>query len=1238
MNKKNPTRMLSRRGIAVISAVVIVVILIIVVPLAVVFITEAVQSKPIPPTITTTPTPLPIIGFTLVDPIQFMCMCSTDTKNGRNGEGQLILEGGIIEPGLDSPADLAAYPAVFAAGHPYYSHANSARFNGNLQNYPNWEFYVESVAHPLFVVGDSGVLEVTDEFPPVLIDSSIELAGIVVRHGGVLFIKRGDQPIVLKVGFILVESSGLFQVGSAYKPSCRLGAPLESWSVGSRTLDIIISTPDTGYLHAGVVTSQYSYRIYQPGVTITDPPSFSNYTGTNGAWENMFGPRIIANGFNGNIHMAGFVPEDVNYLGTWSAQTADNQNYLGGAASDLLTYAAHPDNNITDVYPNTWCHLAGKDVYNPGDTSIQVDAVGKLSGWLPGYQVLITCKTEEFCNTTNIDGRCPLWFDHADPVERAANLSANTTTPVIKDMKDGVEIATIASVDHSTGVITLVNPLQFRHLNTRVTMTRASGAVKTITVNTRVHVGLLSRSIRIQPEINTSGQGSGMNRWYYDVRDQVPVGGVDPSDWIGPLGSVACNYDLGHTPNSSEITSQCFDPIYNSGPSVDQHCNGLKPVPDSQIRGHFFYGTSQVMSSNAIIGFQTMFRYGSSTWIDGVELYRAGIPGNAGTVGQYPLHFHMSGFAQSFVAYRPADATNTDLRNGVVANCSIHSSYNRFIVTHGAHENIMRNNVAFLCRGSGFFTEAGVEVNNTWEHCLASTCLPVQNDPYYNPCYLPNTNTYDGSQFIIPVVSSDLLFPSLWWFKSNQNRCLRNVGTNCPSPVIGIWYTATFTANLRDIPNVVLGDPVRKLPALGDVINAFSNLNQFKTGTSNNPPCYSTSELQNALLSDRFGCTIFALQANSSVPMLCQAENVFYNACGATSTFPDFAFSPYVTGQTPTLAPLINHAGVPSFMPINAQNGCCDNQALAQANYFEHLWGAGTVSGGYSATNMSYPYLPLTQAEVKAFDVQGYTTSLDSKSTTLPMPMSGILTFNLSGLDGQLFAGPAWNKSSCTILINSCLLDHGGGSTFAGTPSGDANRVATSSVWMTMCGNAVNKFPNIYHVFHNNIVDGGLAIPPNPTVFSGSQTFFSSRVTANMCEYADLANVAVLRFWLGPGLKKSIFPPNFFSRRPNFPAHGPNPIPAKIYEMDTNMVYACTFGQSEPTTGTNFTKSQTRKYPFMCDNATLFVDRVSDFMDSNPRFGNIVVNTQWGLFLNGPAIQTGDDICYSLYSIIPNDV
>jgi hypothetical protein len=63
----------------------------------------------------------------------------------------------------------------------------------------------------------------------------------------------------------------------------------------------------------------------------------------------------------------------------------------------------------------------------------------------------------------------------------------------------------------------------------------------------------------------------------------------------------------------------------------------------------------------------------------------------------------------------------------------------------------VRNNVAFLTYGSGFFVEDGTEVHNTFDHNMGIMAMTAVKNEYWNPSP------------IYPYVSSDYGPMSVFW-------------------------------------------------------------------------------------------------------------------------------------------------------------------------------------------------------------------------------------------------------------------------------------------------------------------------------------------------------------------------------------------------------------------------------------------------------------------------------------------
>lgn len=199
----------------------------------------------------------------------------------------------------------------------------------------------------------------------------------------------------------------------------------------------------------------------------------------------------------------------------------------------------------------------------------------------------------------------------------------------------GFEIATIANVNKSTGVITLKRPLQFEHDSSDTIISRTldnapDNVVREIHVQTCLHVGLLSRP-KITSLLNNGG--SGYNRLKEDVPTNVT------GSWSGPRDYVVCN-SANVDRSGVEVYGQCYE---NRESVNETYCGNRNPDP---IRWHF--DTEGLSGPNSLFGGHTMMRYGSSSWIDGVEASKMGTPGGYGTLARYTYHFHMVGFPTRF--------------------------------------------------------------------------------------------------------------------------------------------------------------------------------------------------------------------------------------------------------------------------------------------------------------------------------------------------------------------------------------------------------------------------------------------------------------------------------------------------------------------------------------------------------------------------------------------------------------
>lgn len=1169
------------------------------------------------------------------NPRKFFSISSTEGYLGRNKSGDLVDGNGtVIESGLKTAQDLGKYLLTYPLGHPYYKkgsfgYLNCYDWSNQMERYTQ----LSSIGLDLKNASDKVlIIENNDSKQyPIVIDIDLNVKGIVVRHGGILLVAGKD--INIRTEFMLVESGGLFQAGSTWYPGYRF----------KNRLTITLTNPTSGYKFMGVVASQYSYQVYFPGVTIFPDKTtndFTDHMGDTMVFSNTFGAKSIAAGFNGSYHFAGEISVPKPYYGTWSVFD-NNTNEQIVDESRLLTYF-DPTNddakktaklvNIATEYPNTWIRLKnGK--YNQGSSIIYIDprdaSSDYLSNWLPGSKIVITAKTDTYTSTKDIIGMVPIWLDHDDTPNQQANQQANDK--YMSGKTSGVEVATIKSID-GTGKIILQSPLKFNHDSRQVVLDNGK---KQIRIDTNLHVGLLTRNILITSERNkTAEQTPGCNIWHTNLRSN-PV-----DEFKGPGGSIYCNYKGA---SNGQVTN-----CYTNRTTDEAWFCGNNPANEKYIQtptGHWILGTSGQTGCNAIQGGSTMFRYGSSVCIDSVEMKYMGQPANFGTIARYAIHFHLMGWVKTFRGYLPKDNDDSDLdfrREGIVANSSLWCVPTRWLVLHGTSEATIRNNVGFICYGSGYFVEDGTEMHNTFDHNAAICCLPSRINEYWNP--LP----------IYSNTASDLTVPSCYWYKNNQTVSIRNLGCCSPMSVIHTWSVAQNISGLRGPSSVCIGSEVLGLPAIGTQDNAVNNLNQNNRGNKNpvinkystNTLCWMPDYFIEKTYADNELCVALTKQ-NCNNPIMANAENIAYCITGGYSEYPEG------TGDEPPASYTGEGAGLgannslimeasnndpkPHFLPANAENTCTDS--FAQCSYPEHMWG-----GEYAPKNPLYRFQPIKYDDILAIKKDtNKVVAIDFDTVLTPKIFSNWLTFNLGPNGGGLYGGAGWSKGSPTFLIGCCLLKNGGGTSYPQVPdvmAGDTtDNIYSSSLWATTTGDSDhNTYSNSYAVIYDMISNGGVGMLSTPTWVGGDKTFFDKSAYAFPMEYTFNDNQSPTYYFSDIDPLNDI--PKFFWSK----MLGNSNNIVQIYDIDKSTRTLLNKDGSPGQTKTNIQFSNTTKYPYLCKDQDLFklsqipADQ-THFAENNPEWLGITINAQIKNFLSNYAINSfGKKLCTNLSKIIPCEI
>ncbi|PRP84766.1 hypothetical protein PROFUN_07420, partial [Planoprotostelium fungivorum] len=118
-----------------------------------------------------------------------------------------------------------------------------------------------------------------------------------------------------------------------------------------------------------------------------------------------------------------------------------------------------------------------------------------------------------------------------------------------------------------------------------------------------------------------------------------------------------------------------------------------------------------VSSDGNSIGGHMMLRYGTHL-IQGVELIRMG---QRGSVGRYPIHFHMARFLWGM--------------NVMVTDSSIHDCYQRCVSVHETHGVTLRDNIGYNTFGHCWFLEDGGEHGNAFVRNWAARVKPMDTNP-----------------------------------------------------------------------------------------------------------------------------------------------------------------------------------------------------------------------------------------------------------------------------------------------------------------------------------------------------------------------------------------------------------------------------------------------------------------------------------------------------------------------------
>lgn len=1009
--------------------------------------TDSATAPPPPPT-PNTPSPPPNApvpsGVSFEDPWKFYSIQSVDGNNGVDINGDLRTDNKISTDARWQSMDSFLTRSDFLFRAPFSGDSWDDILREQLKKGAAVLRNVSQPAKCLLV-----------EAPAVVIltgDCSLE--GLVVRRGGTVLLApgllqeahglgrtpralSGGGSMKLSLQFGLCESGGLVQCGFAEREGREARLPAD------RSLLIQFVDAPQGFRSAGAACSQYSYRVHTPGVTEIpsdqselSPQCESDLSASmlGGCVTNVVGAKAFGCLFNGNLHLAGSVPPPFSYA-LWKASSGSkiSSESFGSGIQQL-------DELTTPRSSYAACWTSCREAVLKGATTLQT--TDDVHNWPVGAQVVVTCHSAAWvpegsymdhrqCKYGNRQGdgyACP---------EPVIDFYVAGEGPPLESQGFGVEVAVIASASGKT--LTLQSALHFDHSRGGVSSFQASDGSSQVQVETPVHVGLLTRNIRICGRDSSSQvkqvpppfEAKVSSQLYDSSQDlsfeeresrmrlmamgrmnrSLPPGGPnaatrgvpEPSQWKGQGGSVTCDFSASRHWDYLYYADETQPPgplgVYLHDSSLRRDCGSQGPV----ARGSALLGDDGKEGLGYILGATLKFQYGCGVVLDGVELYRMGIPANTGSLGQYSLHFHCAGWGPAFESYAVSGAR----RHLRVANSVNWRSYSRWCVLHGTNFADVSNNVFCVCMGNGVFTEDGVEHHNNIEHNLM--VLNVQT----GQTKLASSHGLDQNPGgVVGNFGPDGASSASIWLTNTNNYVYRNVLCCNPAYGAGIWAVAINPRSKAAPATHCVGSEALGLPGLvGDSLASWDPkasrgifLRGFFGGLSS--PYFSSFQGTHEAIGNvkNLGLDGGARPAPhlgtlQSCPYL--AENTVYSMCqfyvestGDNSPWVDNMRSFFVAER--------------QFIPIN-----------------------GNTTGSFLLNNAAggYPEAAGTSKELGGIYV--------------PRVFSQNLCFSMQGFCmNPAFGGFVWTQSGNSVLVGNCVL----GGDYWSTPSSLKNSASGNNM------------------------------------------------------------------------------------------------------------------------------------------------------------------------------------------------
>ena len=218
---------------------------------------------------------------------------------------------------------------------------------------------------------------------------------------------------------------------------------------------------------------------------------------------------------------------------------------------------------------------------------------------------------------------------------------------------------------------------------------------------------------------------------------------------------------------------------------------------DSNWGNRALFNTGSTGDHRGISGHIMIMGTAGQISVEGVQLDRLG---QTGTLGRYPIHWHLAG----------------DRTGDVLKGVSVTNSNNRGVTVHGTHNLLIQDVVLHDVHGHGFFMEDGVETGNEYIANIAFGIHKVGRSdavgnfaPDLNDPFIVDTHDHVGQN------ANRFLSSSAYWITNPDNTWIGNISAGVDGT--GFWFI---------LPEEAIGASADD-PQYANVDPSRTNLRQF---------------------------------------------------------------------------------------------------------------------------------------------------------------------------------------------------------------------------------------------------------------------------------------------------------------------------------------------------------------------------------------------------------------------------